>query len=309
MATVIYKSLSSLAPIFLNYQFSLNEPLNYTVDTYKTGHTFFTLQGLKNYQDVAISNGSCFILTSATSLSNIFSNSDTFNIGTLPGSLKLQSRDSTSLYVTYKDNIFTQDTSDNASTFYVYPVPGTNQVELLVNNSYVQVDQYYPYTVKLGNVSLGSNNINRQRFYIVYQNNCISFYTLTDNGYRYLSLNKYDYTLRATGTVLNNIAYNDYIFNYIPVTTSSLQQGFVPTNNWVSYFYDIQTGSDNKTLTINSDITNTPTNLLIDFPTENSIDDGTANINIANLKTNLTPTGGPAPYDNTYLPNVTTSNY
>ena len=310
MANVVFTSLSSLTPISLNYQYYRNESLVTTVNTYKNGYNVNNLQSLANYQDVAINKSSCFVLTTAVNLSSVFTSSNQINIGTLPTSVLLQPRTSTgNNYITFTGTNFALTPGSGNSIFYISPIVGTNQVNIAINNRYLQVDVNYPYNVTVGSSTLDPNNTVKQSFNVVYQNSTISFYTSTNSGYRYLSFNNTDNTMRATGVVLNNIAYNDYVFNCTPVTTLSLQQGFNPTNDWVTYYFESQTGTNNKTVDVYQDISQTPTNLLIDFPTESAIDSGVAIINVANLKTNVTPAGNPAPVNNTYYPaSVITTN-
>jgi hypothetical protein len=299
MANVIYKSLSSLSPIVLQYNYYSNEKLSTAAKTYKNGFNVAAIQGLVNYQDVAINKSSCFVLTSSINLNTVFDSLQTVNIGSLPVAVMLQPRYSSTQFVTYQTNTFGLGLSSGSSIFYISPVQGTSQVELFVDNKYVQVSKIYPYNIILSNIALYNSDISRQRFNVVYQNNTISFCSLTDSGYRYLSLNNFDYVLRATGTLLNNSVYNDYVFKCVPVTSITQQQGFTPTNDWVTYYFDVETGTENKTVTVNKNY-DTPTNFLIDFSIDSAIESGVANINIANLKTNLTPTGGPASLDNTY---------
>jgi len=303
MANVVYTSLSSLSPISLKYQYYRNESLVSTVNTYKNGYNVSNLQSLANYQDVAINKSSCFVLTTAVNLSSIFTSPNQINIGALPTSVLLQPRTSTgNNYITFTGNGFSLLPGSGNSIFYISPIAGTNQVNIAINNSYLQVDINYPYNVTASSSILDPNNTIKQSFNVVYQNNTISFYTLTNSGYRYLSFNNTDNTMRATGVVLNNIAYNDYVFNCVPVTNLFSQQGFNPTNDWVTYYFESQTGTNNKTVDVYQDINQLTTNLLIDFPIETAIDSGVATINIANLKTNVTPAGNPAPVNNTYYP-------
>jgi hypothetical protein len=303
MANVVYTSLSSLSPISLKYQYYRNESLVSTVNTYKNGYNVSNLQSLANYQDIAINKSSCFVLTTAVNLSSIFTSPNQINIGALPTSVLLQPRTSTgNNYITFTGNGFSLLPGSGNSIFYISPIVGTNQVNIAINNRYLQVDINYPYNVTASSNVLDPNNTVKQSFNVIYQNNTISFYTLTNSGYRYLSFNNTDNTMRATGVVLNNIAYNDYVFNCVPVTNLFSQQGFNPTNDWVTYYFESQTGTNNKTVDVYQDINQLTTNLLIDFPTEIAIDSGVATINIANLKTNVTPAGNPAPVNNTYYP-------
>ena len=299
MATVVYKSLSSISPIELQYNYYGKEKLNTIASTFKNGYNVTSLQGLVNYQDVAINKSSCFVLTSAVNLSAVFAPLESLNIGSLPVAVMLQPRYSSTQFITYQTNTFGFGLSSGSSIFYISPIKNTSQVELFVNNKYVQVNKSYPYDVILSNITLPDSDINRQRFITNYQNGTITFYTLTDSGYRYLSFNNFDYTLRATGVLLNNSVYNDYVFKCIPVTSITQQQGFTPTNDWVTYYFDVETRTENNTVAVNKDY-DIYTNFLIDFSIDTAIKDGIADINIANLKTNLTPTGGPASLDNTY---------
>jgi hypothetical protein len=307
MAEIVYKSLSSLSPIELKYQYHRDEELQASINTYQEGYSFYEVDGLDGFQDVAINKNSCFVLTPTVELNSIFTPTTKIDLGKLPGSIQLQPRDSFIYYISYKEINNTFNQSLSASTFYVAPIENTNEVELFVNNKYVQVNAAYPYVVYLNEKTLDPEEIYRQRFEIIYQNNLITFKTKTDTGYRYLALNN-DNTLRAVGLILNDTPINDYVFKCIPVTTSTINRGFNPTNNWVTYFFDIESEVDNKTVTVNKDITDNKTNLLLDFPLEQAAELGTVNVNIANLKTAVTPSGGPAPINNSYTKNVITTN-
>ena len=307
MAEIVYKSLSSLSPIELKYQYHRDEELQASINTYQEGYSFYEVDGLDGFQDVAINKNSCFVLTPTVELNSIFTPTTKIDLGKLPGSILLQPRDSFIYYISYREINNTFNQSLSASTFYVAPIENTNEVELFVNNKYVQVNAVYPYVVYLNEKTLDPEEIYRQRFEIIYQNNLITFKTKTDSGYRYLALNN-DNTLRAVGLILNDTPINDYVFKCIPVTTSTINRGFNPTNNWVTYFFDIESEVDNKTVTVNKDLTDNKTNLLLDFPLEQAAELGTVNVNIANLKTAVTPSGGPAPFNNSYTKNVITTN-
>jgi hypothetical protein len=198
-------------------------------------------------------------------------------------------------------------TLTSASALYLQPVRDTGEVELLIDNKYVQVEAEYPYKVFLSERSLDPEEINRQRFEVVYGADLISFKTKTSSGYRYLAFNN-DNILRAVGVILNETVINDYVFKCLPITKLTLEQGFTPTNNWVTYYFDVEQETENSTVTVNKDLSNTLTNLLIDFPLESAAEKGSVTVNIANLKTSLTPAGGPAPVNNAYTKTVITTN-
>ena len=307
MVEITYKSLSSLSPIELKYEYNRDESLQGNIVTYQDGFSFYELEGLKNFQDVTINRDSVLVLTSAVSLSTVFAPAQDIKLGKLPGTFQLQPRNSTIYYIKYnvEKNTFVK-TLTSASTFYIQPLNDSDEVELFVDSKYVQVRANYPYEVYLSERSLDPEEIFRQRFEIVYDNNLISIKTKTDQGYRYLAFNK-DNILRAVGLVLNETVVNDYVFKCLSISDPNLNRGFTTNNDWVTYYFDTEGKSENKTLTINKNIS-TPTNLLIDFPLENAAETGIANINIANLKTSLTPAGGPAPVENSYEKVVITSN-
>ena len=307
MVEIVYKSLSSLAPIELKYEYNRDESLQGSIVTYQDGFSFYELEGLKNFQDVTINRDSVLVLTSAVSLSTVFAPAQDIKLGKLPGTFQLQPRNSTIYYIKYNTEKNTLvKTLTSASTFYIQPLNDSNEVELFVDSKYVQVRANYPYEVYLSERSLDPEEIFRQRFEIVYDNNLISIKTKTNQGYRYLAFNK-DNILRAVGLVLNETVVNDYVFKCLSISDPNLNRGFTTNNDWVTYYFDTEGKSENKTLTINKNIS-TPTNLLIDFPLENAAETGIANINIANLKTSLTPAGGPAPVENSYEKVVITSN-
>jgi hypothetical protein len=308
MAEIVYKSLSSLSPIELKYQYHRDEELQATINSYQEGYSFYEVDGFDSFQDVAINKDSVFVLTPTIELSSVFTPTTRIDIGKHPGSILLQPRNTFIYYINYKPltNTFSL-TLTSGSIFYIAPVENTNEVELFVNNKYVQVNASYPYVVYLGDRTLDPEEIYRQRFELVYQNNFITFKTKTDSGYRYLALNN-DNTLRAVGLMLNDSIVNDYVFKCVPVTTTSLNRGFNPTNNWVTYYFDIESEKENKTVTVNKDFTVNKTNLLVDFPLEKAAETGTINVNIANLKTAVTPTGAPAPVNNAYTKDVITTN-
>jgi hypothetical protein len=311
MPNVVYRSLSSLTPIELRYQYHTNEPLKSGYKQFLNGFSFYNLEGTQKYQDITLNKKSCVVLTSAINLQTFFDTSKKIQIGKLPQSVLLQPRQPTSPSIYYIKHDSDTNTFrlalTSASTFYVQPLSNTSNIKIYVDSKPLQVQNFYPYEVFLSNETIDENEQKYQKFEAIQHDNIIMFKTLTDSGYRYLALNS-DNVLRATGLIFNNSVINDYIFSYIPVTTTEIERGFIPTNNWVTYYYDIESKANNKTVTVNKNFTNVVTNFLIDFPYTKAVETGIATINIANLKTGLTPTGGPAPVENSYDKQVSTTN-
>jgi hypothetical protein len=308
MANVVYKSLSSLSPIELKYQYHRDEKIINTPIHYAEGYRLYETNAFAKYKDVAINKNSCFILTSAIDLEEVFEQDEDTQFNKQPSTVILQPRNSVIYYTKHNPTTNTfQLALTSSSYFFIQPINNTQEVEIYVDKKYVQVDEEYPFTVRLGDRSLDPESIYRQRFYVYYEDDFISLRTKTSVGDRYLAFNN-DNILRCTGLVFNNYAPNDYIFKCLPITDIKNIRGFIPTNNWATYYFDVESQTENKTVTINKDFQSVPTNFLFDFPIEQAIETGIAEVNIANLKTQVTPTGGPAPVDNSYTKNVITKN-
>lgn len=308
MSNTSHMLLTDLTPINLKYNQIKGEKLNVNITRYKNGYIFYELKGFKNFQDVAVNKNSCLVLTSAISLQTIFNTAETLSIGKLPVSVVLQPRNYSNYYLKEQTRFNTISLAlTSSSVFYIQPIVDSNEVEVFVNGKYLQVREEYPYQTYLNEVSLDENEINRQRYQVVQKNDIIFFKTKTNSGYRYLSINN-DNILRATGLVLNESIINDYIFRCIPVTTIEQETGFLPSNNWTTYYFDVQSKTENKSVDVNQNFEDTYIHYLIDFPYEDATDTGVANINVAGLKTNITPTGGPAPVNNNYSKDIITTN-
>lgn len=308
MVNITYKPLSALTPIELKYEYYKDEKVQTSLVTYNNGASLYNTGGLNNFKDLTINRDTCLVLTPAIELSSIFTKTNNIFLGQLPGSFQLQPRDTLIYFAKYRpfSNSFFLELNDG-STFYIQPLKNSNEVEIFVDNRYLQVDASYPYVVRTGDKTLDPESIHRQRFEVVYQNKLITFKTKTDSGYRYLAFNE-DNILRATGLIMNDSVINDYVFKCIDITSPELTQGFTPTNNWITYFYDIEEVTNNRNVVVNKNFASVKTNFLVDFPTERAADTGKININIANLKTGVTPSGGPAPVNNAYTKNPITSN-
>lgn len=296
MASITYKSLSSLQPIELKYRYYKDEEIKNTKISFKEGYTFYQNEALLGYQDTTINRESSFVLTSAIPLNNFFTSPETYSLGKLPGSIYLQPRNTIIYYAAYKSSTNSITLSTTGSPLYIMPVPGTNEVEILVDNKYLRVEKDYPFNITTSLRTLPTNSIQRQRFECIYQNSFITFKTQTVDGPRYLTFNN-DNTLRATGVMFNNSLVNDYVFKAVPVSTNTTTLNFDPINSWLTYYFTFTQEQENKTVTVNKEFL-TPTNLLIDFPVEEAVKTGKANINVANLKTQVTPFDGPAPINN-----------
>lgn len=309
MADIVYNSLTALQPVKLKYDYYRNEVLQTETLGYQEGYNFFKITGLEGFQDSTINKNSCFILTSAVSLSTLFLNQTELNIGKLPGNFKLQKRNTSLYYAHYSSQNynFTFNSTDG-NNFFLVPINNTtNAVEIRIGNRYLQFDAEYPFTIRLDEKIIVEEEKYRQTFYYTYMNGLISFRVKTNLGDRFLGVGG-DNILRATGVILNESTVTEYIFKCVPVTENTLQYNFKPNNSWVTYFLDFPNQINNSDVIINKVFTNTPVNYLIDFPVEEAIKNNEIIINVANLKTGFTPAGGPSPVDNSYEEAILTSN-
>jgi len=300
MSKIVYSSLSALSPVELRYSYYKDEKVKNNLDTYKNGLSLYEIPGLENYQDVSVNKNTCFILTSSVNLDKFFTENTVHILGKLPGSFLLQPRSSTAHFALY--NRLENNISlglQTGSVFYISPITNTHLVEIIINDMFLQIDAEYPYVARLNEKSLDPLNIHRQQFECVYQNNTITFKTKTDTGFRYLAFGQ-DNILRANGLMFNETVIKDYVHRCISITLPELSANFIPENTWVTYFYNYNTEEINRSLAINK-ILQAPVHHLIDVSVNEATASQKALINIANLKTNVTPHGGPAPVDNTTL--------
>jgi len=302
MATVTYKSLTALQPVDLNYNFYKTESLQKDVESFVEGYTLYNYSGLKNFQDISINKNTCFILTNNISLSTFFQPQTKLSIKEIASTVNLQPRNSSIYYIGYdaeRDIVTQQLTPQN---IFITSI-NDKEIEIRIGSLYLEVEKEYPYTVRCSDLPLPQDELYRRRFYWIYQDNSISFITETKEGFRYLALGQ-DNVLRATGVIIGTRVINDYIFNIAKVTDVELDYNFELKNNWFTYYLDFASQKENNTLTVNKKF-NAPINYLISFPIQpNNIQ----NVNIANLKTGFTPTGNPAPTDNSYNEEIVTTN-
>jgi hypothetical protein len=301
--STIYTHLTTLQPIDLKYAYWRDENIQKEKISLQDGYTFYKINGLQHYQDISVNKNSCFILTSAVNIRQVFPQTETFYIGKLPGSVYLKPRNFTNqpslYYFKHFDNINSFSVSLTGSLFYISPVLNTQEVEIIVDNNYLQIEENYPYKLYLSPESLDPEEINRQRFYINFYNKTITIRTKTKDGFRYIGLNQ-DNTLRATGVILGQTVVNDYVFECIPLTYESFSYGFNPSQSIVTYYFDAEYGSENTSVRINKKY-DVPTSFLITFSPYEAAKSNSSVINIANLKNIMTPAGGPPPIENSYL--------
>lgn len=316
MATVVYRTLADLEPIELKYQYNYNEVLQATTVGYTEGLNLQFVDGFKYFEDFTVNRETCFVLTTAVNLSSIFQKQSVKEIGQIPLTLKIQSTPTSpglsgSFYAIYDSGtntiIKTATTSADAVNFFFNPINVSEQkVEIQIGEKYLQADASYPYTIRLGDKITDSSDLYRQHFYCENYNNRFALKTLTDVGFRYLTFCSCG-TLRGTGVILNNDIVNNYLLSALSITDKSINYDFTPDNKWITYYLDFPSQVFNKDVSLNKTF-DTQINFLIDFPLIPTIKNKNISINIANLKTGLTPTSTPPQIDNSYDEQIITTN-
>jgi len=309
MSLVKYDSLSALSPIKLKYEYYRNEPVVENLSIYQEGFRFYTSPIFEGFKDFVVNKGNALILTDTLPLSSFFAIEDRIKNDLLySATLKLSPKGiGTYAYVDTKTNqILLGATIDNAASFNLDSIGG-DQVNIMVNDSFLQVQKTYPYTISLGIGSINDVDAYTRQFSVNYVGGYISFTTQTDQGIRYLKFGT-DNVLRATGLSfgadkvnVDGIDIYSYVFNAgytVEDITNSITDSEYFRNDWVTYYMNLENKQNNNNTEVNKVINNPPTNFLASLAVQDLFSNDIVNVNLANLKTGYTPTVAPAIIDN-----------
>jgi hypothetical protein len=307
MARTTLSTFTQLKPVKLDYFNQPSNELNFQLLSYQNGLSLYDNTFLRNYQDVTINRGSCFILTNKTNIQNVFKPQTTQTLGTIPVSVFLAPRGNTTQFAFYRarEKRFTLGTgTSNRTPITISPTNDRDVVELVSNGRFLQTKDEYPYEVILNDYALYNTTATRQRFKVIrISNNLIALQTTTPEGERYLTFTR-DGVLRATGATLNGVTPSNYILQCTFISRNSLSIGFSPIDYWVTYYND-SAQLNNANLALNQKIPITQNNFLIDFSANEATRTRIGKINVLTLKNNITPTELPAPLTNIYNPQLT----
>jgi len=293
------KTFEDLVPIAPRYQYNREENLATEDVTHDNGLKITKFKGFDGFKDIDFVKGSCMVLTDAISLSAIFS-SDSESYDLFQGGLVFKLRQT-------KNNIWVGRTnrkigaSANGDSIYMSP-RSEGAVQLSIAGLYFQIEETYPYTCSLVTAEELPDNPDLYHFYPQYYPGIqrISFSVKTNEGFRFLALNSTDKTMRATGVVFDTIEEDvqDYKFECVAAYLTDLTYGFNPQNSWGVYYNEFDKKENNTNAQVPQDTyskkLDVPTHMMVDFPlSQTSL--SSVGINIANLKTNLTPNSTPSP--------------
>ena len=287
-------SLSALSPVKFTYKYNSEEKLQKTFSGFRGGFGYYDHALFANFKDAALSKKNCLVLTDVKDLDSIFVQSfQTLSLGTIAATISLKTQNNQSL--TTKDNQVYIGGVGKKLFINIVPIEN-NVVELKVDKTkYVQIDEQYPYTVRLTETILDESERSVRRFEVDFRNNQISFKAKTNEGYRFLSYGV-DRVLRAVGLELNETIVNPYRFVVDSVSNTSLDYDFDPTTSEIKYFNEFLSYDTRQTVDIKTN-TEKNTNLFISCPTFELAKADTVNLNISLVKTNFSSSG-------TYSPKV-----
>lgn len=279
-------------PINLTYQEISSCELNSYTLTLNNGLQVLMYDILKDVKDVNLNNDTCLVLTDKKQIGNIFVyKKNKTEIGYTPVDIKLQPVQLQQGYINYNVK---SDTFKCDNEFVALNITRTknddNSVYLMYENKYVSVEKTYPYHVRLKSKSEVYYLDNDQyTFYINEIGEYFSFKVTLDNISRYIGLG-YNNTLTATGMYLGDAFNFHYLFKVEILSTKSVVFNPIVSNKWVTYHMNLNDRANNNNVEINKTLTTT-NNYLLNLNINQTVKDKTANLNIANLKTNFTPVG------------------
>jgi len=300
MDTTTYP-LNWLEPISLQYQgLSSTELSSCTVVT-DVGLKMQQYSILQDFKDVNFNNNTGLVLTKQQSINSVFLNDATPpQIGDIPVDVFIQPERFLNSYVDYysKDNtfrclstptLFNIRRSATVSGAVNIVIQNEVQNAQFTPDNYIIIDAAYPYIARIVTSSDIQNHAECYfNFFIDTVDNGYTIRVDLPEGSRYLCLGV-DNKIAATGTVLGVVKVSPYIFNFNILTRKSLDNTKT-TNRWVTYYMDAINRQHNADVTVRRSLS-ADSNYLVSFALSDVYKESHCVVNIANLKTNFTPTG------------------
>jgi hypothetical protein len=283
------RPLSALTSVKFTYNYNTEEKLQNTFNAHRGGFEYYDYELFKNFKDAALSKKNCLVLTDVKDLQSIFEQKpEELSLGTIAGTLFLKA--SNGKYLTTRNKQVYVGGVGQKLFLNIVPIE-KNVVELKANRTtFLQIDEQYPYTVRLTENILDESQSSVRRFEVDYKDNQISFKVKTSEGYRFLSYGV-DFTLRAVGVELNETLVNPYRFTIEPISDPSIEYNFDPTTSEIKYYNELLAFQARQTVDIKTN-TEKNTNLLVTCPTfQITASAAEVNLNIALMKTNFSSSG------------------
>lgn len=284
--------LSEIKPVKLTYKFNNEEKLEKYFDQFANGFSYWSHKLLENHKDSLLSKRNALFLTEPKNLADIFSKESTnerlLQLGEIGGSFYLKFPGTDTTVTTSEGLIFRGGTGIKMP---IYIIPSKNGGVNLKSseNTWLQVDKQYPYTVRLSNQRLSNDEQYRREFILEYKNHFITIKHLTVEGYRYFAFGS-DFVGRMVGLMLNESIANQYVFEIESISNAELMFNYQPTTFEVKYYNDLNQYAERETLKIKQ-FKEVNINLIASLPTYKITEDNDdpVAINIALAKTYFTP--------------------
>lgn len=293
--------LSALAPARFAYNSSNDTKFKGNFKPIKNNFYYFHHESFENFKDAALSKKSCLVLTDIKPLDTVFNSrftSDVISLGKLSGSFYLKSNNK--FLTTTSNRVYRGSPCGGEQQpilLTISPIDETH-VNIRVGTKFIEIDQDYPFTVKLVD-SQTFGEARYREFEVDYSDKKIAFKVSTKEGYRFLSFG-IDNVMRAVGLELNDTIVNSYHFDVVSQTRSAIERGIVLANaeaKEIKYYNSFKDQTYNETLDIEQ-TTERYTNFIISCPTSKIDTSSISFANVAMLKTNYSPNGTFLPDDN-----------
>jgi hypothetical protein len=285
--------LSALSPVKFLYDFAEVQNFKGRYKPISPNFFYYEHTGFKNFKDAALSKKSVLVLTETKQLQDLLSTKlISYSVGKyIAGSLYLQMN---GRFLTTKNNLLYRGAPcGNASQAALVSISllSNGLAELRVGNKFIEIDSNYPFTAKLVDSETFGDAKYRQ-FEVEVVESKVAFKIKTLLGYRFLSFGV-DNVLRAVGVELNNTIVNNYHFDAVFQTRSSIDYGFDVSKGEMSevkYYNEFDGQEFNETLNVKQMFTRN-THYVIECPTLNIALSATVGANVFNLKTNYSSSG------------------
>lgn len=292
--TTNINSLSALRPIEMEYNFYAEEKLKNQKTQYDSNLSCKTHSLFLKYEDLAVSKHTALLLTNSKKMTDVFAR--TIKIidinDNIPSTFVLKSNDCSSeedCNIKIYGGKFYVGGKGTIAVFNILP-SDNGLVQLKVNDNFLQIDEVYPFDLKITNEPLTESNSIFRKFVVSYNKQFLTIQGQTPIGMRFLS-SGVDRSLKFVGVELNQTKINNYQLIPTFLTSPTLKQNFDPTVSEVRYFNTSSETNNQKQLSVKSVLEST-TNLLVSCPIEeiaNTTD--LAKVNVSLLKTHYSSSG------------------
>lgn len=282
--------LSALNPVKFTYRYNSEEKLAEKRNLFDGGFSYYEYEMLNGFKDATLSKKNCLVLTDIKALDLVFKEKPTkLTLGNIAGCVNLKARNG-KYFTTYRNQVFIGGVGKKLFLNLI-PISG-NVVELKSgeDDAYLQIDEGYPYTIRLSNEVLSQNETYRRRFTVDYTNNQMTLQVQTNEGPRYVSYSSVDRQVRATGLELNETIINPYRLDVELISKGSLLYNFNPITDEIKYFNELAAFKNRRTLELKQ-TRQKDTNYIVSCPISEMANSDEVVINIALSKTNFSSSG------------------